>query len=125
VDAPIWRAPAAACRKGHHRDTFEVPGRPERTLPAALEPTPADRLQAGRDALARRLEEALGHFKEALQDEVTPEALEGLAMVTEGAVADGLGQLAQALRAQGRTREANEVTTKFRKVWAKADVALR
>jgi hypothetical protein len=46
-------------------------------------------------------------------------------VVTEGAVADGLGQLAQALRAQGRTREADEVTTKFRKVWAKADVALR
>jgi hypothetical protein len=105
---------------------LKYPGRPERILPAALEPTPADRLQAGRDALARGAwEEALGHFKEALQDEVTPEALEGLAMVTEGAVADGLGQLAQALRAQGRMREANEVTTKSRKVWAKADVALR
>jgi len=32
--------------------------------------------------------------------------------------------LAEALRAQGRSREADEVMTKFRKVWAKSDVTL-
>ncbi|HET9727278.1 MAG TPA: hypothetical protein VFP28_10215 [Gemmatimonadales bacterium] len=32
--------------------------------------------------------------------------------------------LAEALRAQGRTREADEVAAKFRKVWAKSDVTL-
>ncbi|HKT58703.1 MAG TPA: hypothetical protein VJQ46_01555, partial [Gemmatimonadales bacterium] len=32
--------------------------------------------------------------------------------------------LAEALRAQGRTREADEVAAQFKKVWAKADVAV-
>jgi hypothetical protein len=47
----------------------------------ALGRTPADRLQAGRDALARGAwREAPGCFKQALEDEVTPEAPEGLGM---------------------------------------------
>jgi len=50
-------------------------------LPVALDRTPADRLQAGRDALARGAwQEALGCFKGALEDDVTPEALEGYGM---------------------------------------------
>jgi hypothetical protein len=32
--------------------------------------------------------------------------------------------MADALRAQGRTREADEVAAKFKRVWAKADVTL-
>lgn len=43
--------------------------------------TPADPLQAGRDALARGAwQDALGCFRAALEDDVSPEALEGCGM---------------------------------------------
>ncbi|HKT60620.1 MAG TPA: hypothetical protein VJQ46_11260, partial [Gemmatimonadales bacterium] len=61
----------------------QFPDAPESVLTTALDRTPADRLQAGRDALARGAwQEALACFRGALEDEVTPEALEGLGMAS-------------------------------------------
>jgi hypothetical protein len=80
-DAPIWHTRRAVAVRPV---TAVLLGRPDHrsaTLPATIERTPADRLQAGRDALARgACQDALVCFKAALEDEVTPEALEGYGM---------------------------------------------
>jgi ATP/maltotriose-dependent transcriptional regulator MalT len=71
------------CRKRRHYGTFHPPYAPERTLPAALDCSPPDPVQAGRDALARGAwPEALDCFKSALDGDVTPEALEGFGMAS-------------------------------------------
>ncbi len=50
-------------------------------LSTTIDSSPVDRLQAGRDALARgHWQEARSSFENALQDTETPEALEGLGM---------------------------------------------
>ena len=72
-------SPVASPRLGPYLRVYPQPQRCATST--TLDSSPTDRLQAGRDALARGgWEEARVCFESALRDAESPEALEGLGM---------------------------------------------